>query len=310
MHDHTHHRAHHQAHHHSGNGHLKPLIWGLVITLLFAIVEAIGGWLSGSLALLGDAGHMITDSFSLALGAVAAWLAQKPASREMSFGWGRAEVLAAMINAMLMLLIVVGISIAAFDRLRNPQPVQGGMVMVIAALGLLVNIAVAWVLHRGEQTLNIRGALLHVMGDLLGSVAALIAGAVVYFTGWTPIDPLLSVLICILILFSSIRLLRDAVDVLMERVPRELSLPVVGEAMAMEAGVRSVHDLHIWRLDSRMISLSAHIVVDELSDWPQVLARLRRTLAQRFDIHHVTLQPEPRHLDPTPIIDRVSPSDQ
>ncbi|WP_066962610.1 cation diffusion facilitator family transporter [Microbulbifer sp. Q7] len=305
MHDHTHHRA----HHHSGSGHLKPLVWGLIITLVFAVVEAIGGWLSGSLALLGDAGHMITDSFSLALGAVAAWLAQKPASREMSFGWGRAEVLAAMINAMLMLLIVVGISIAAFDRLRNPQPVQGGMVMVIAALGLLVNIAVAWVLHRGEQTLNIRGALLHVVGDLLGSVAALMAGAVIYFTGWTPIDPLLSVLICILILFSSIKLLRDAVDVLMERVPRELSLPVVGESMAMEAGVRSVHDLHIWRLDSRMISLSAHIVVDELSDWPQVLARLRRTLVQRFDIHHVTLQPEPLHLDPTPIIDRVSPSD-
>lgn len=303
MHDHSHHRS----HDHGGGGHLKPLIWGLVITLAFAMVEAIGGWISGSLALLGDAGHMITDSFSLALGAVAALLAQKPASREMSFGWGRAEVLAAMINAVLMLLIVVGISIAAFNRLRDPQPVQGGMVMVIAAIGLLVNIAVAWVLHRGEQTLNIRGALLHVIGDLLGSVAALVAGAVIYFTGWTPIDPLLSVLICILILFSSVKLLRDAVDVLMERVPRELSLPVVGEAMAVEEGVRSVHDLHIWRLDSSMISLSAHIVVDDLAAWPQVLERLRKTLIQRFDIHHVTLQPEPLHLDPTPIIDRVSP---
>ena len=297
---------HDHAHHHSGNNHLKPLVWGLVITLVFAVVEAIGGWISGSLALLGDAGHMVTDSFSLALGAVAALLAQKPASREMSFGWGRAEVLAAIVNAVLMLLIVIGITIAAFNRLREPVPVQGGMVMLIAAIGLMVNVAVAWVLHRGEQTLNIRGALLHVMGDLLGSVAALIAGAVIYFTGWTPIDPLLSVLICLLILFSSIKLLRDAVDVLMERVPRELSLPVVGEAMAEVQGVRSVHDLHIWRLDSSMVSLSAHIVVDDLLAWPKVLEGLRKMLIQRFDIHHITLQPEPLQADKTPIIDRVS----
>ena len=290
---------HDHAHHHHGSGHLKPLVWGLVITLVFAFVEAVGGWLSGSLALLGDAGHMLTDSFSLALGAIAALLSKKPASREMSFGWGRAEVLAAMTNAVLMLLIVVGISIAAFDRLRNPQPVQGGMVMVIAAIGLLVNIVVAWVLHRGEQTLNIRGALLHVMGDLLGSVAALVAGAVIYFTGWTPIDPLLSVLICILILFASVKLLRDAVDVLMQRVPRELSLPVVGEVIAVEEGVRSVHDLHIWRLDSSMIFLSAHIVVDDLAAWPQVLERLQKTLEKRFAIHHITLQPEPLHPDVT-----------
>ena len=297
---------HDHSHHHHGNGHLKPLVWGLVITLIFAIVEAIGGWISGSLALLGDAGHMVTDSFSLALAAVAALLAQKPASREMSFGWGRAEVLAAMVNALLMLLIVAGISIAAFDRLRNPQPVQGGMVMLIASIGLLVNLVVAWVLHRGEQTLNIRGALLHVLGDLLGSVAALAAGAVIYFTGWTPVDPLLSVLICVLILFSSLKLLRDAVDVLMQRVPRELSLPVVGETLVAVEGVRSVHDLHIWRLDSRMVSLSAHIVVDDLSAWPRVLERLRETLSQRFDIHHVTLQPEPLQVDTVPIIDRIS----
>ncbi|MBY6210551.1 cation diffusion facilitator family transporter [Microbulbifer agarilyticus] len=299
---------HDHAHHHHSSGRLKPLVWGLVITFLFAIVEAVGGWLSGSLALLGDAGHMITDSFSLALGAVAALIARKPASRVMSFGWGRAEVLAAMVNALLMLLIVVGISMAAFDRLQNPQPVAGGVVMLIAAIGLLVNVAVAWVLHRGEQTLNIRGALLHVMGDLLGSVAALVAGGVIYFTGWTPIDPLLSMLICILILIASARLIRDAVDVLMARVPRELSLPIVAEAMALEEGVRSVHDLHIWRFDSSTILLSAHIIVDDLVAWPSVLERLRNTLSQRFGIHHITLQPEPLNLDPAPVIDRVSGS--
>ena len=298
MHEHTHHRH--------GSGHLRPLVWGLVITLAFAMVEAVGGWLSGSLALLGDAGHMATDGLALALGAVAALLAQKPADRRLSFGWGRAEVLAAIVNAVFMLLIIVAIGAAAIDRLRDPQPVKGGMVMLIAAIGLLVNILVAWTLHRGEQTLNIRGALLHVMGDLLGSVAALLAGAVIYFTGWTPIDPLLSLLICALILVSSLRLLRDAVDVLMERVPRELSLPVVGQTLAAVEGVRSVHDLHIWRLDSSTISLSAHIVVDELQAWPAVLERLRETLIKRFDIDHITLQPEPLAGNEPEIIDRVT----
>jgi len=288
VHDHVHHRR--------GSGHLRPLVWGLVITFVFAMVEAVGGWLSGSLALLGDAGHMATDSLSLALGAVAALLARRPADRELSFGWGRAEVLAAIVNAVFMLLIVIGIGYAAVDRLRDPQPVAGGTVMLIAFIGLLVNVLVAWTLQRGEQTLNIRGALLHVMGDLLGSVAALVAGSVIYFTGWTPIDPLLSLLICVLILFSSLRLLRDAVDVLMERVPRELSLPVVGETLATVEGVRSVHDLHIWRLDSSTISLSAHIVVDDLQAWPAVLERLRQALIVRFGIDHITLQPEPIRL--------------
>ncbi|GAB2878777.1 cation diffusion facilitator family transporter [Microbulbifer echini] len=298
MHDHVHHR--------NGNGALRPLLIALILTLGFSFVEAIGGWLSGSLALLSDAGHMLTDSFALALGAVAAVLAKKPADRELSFGWGRAEVLAAVTNGLIMLLIVVGIAIAAIDRLRNPQPVHGSTVMLIAFIGLLINIIAAWVLYRGERTLNIRGALLHVMGDMLGSVAALISGAVIYFTGWVPIDPLLSLLICLLILFSCVRLLRDAVDVLMERVPRELSLPVVGETLAGVIGVRSVHDLHIWRLDSSTISLSAHIVVDDLSAWPAVLERLRETLIKRFDIEHITLQPEPIEQPSPRIIDKVT----
>ncbi|MFA0811336.1 cation diffusion facilitator family transporter [Microbulbifer epialgicus] len=298
MHDHVHHR--------NGNGALRPLLIALILTLSFSVVEAIGGWLSGSLALLGDAAHMLTDTFALALGAIAAMLAKKPADRELSFGWGRAEVLAAVTNALIMLLIVVGISFMAINRLRNPQPVHGSTVMLIAAVGLLINILAAWVLLRGERTLNIRGALLHVMGDMLGSIAALASGAVIYFTGWVPIDPLLSLLICFLILISCVRLLRDAVDVLMERVPRELSLPVVGETLAGITGVRSVHDLHIWRLDSSTISLSAHIVVDDLHAWPAVLERLRETLIKRFGIDHITLQPEPIEQVRLRVIDKVS----
>ncbi|WKD50735.1 cation diffusion facilitator family transporter [Microbulbifer spongiae] len=298
MHDHVHHR--------NGNGALRPLLIAFLLTLGFSFVELVGGWLSGSLALLSDAGHMLTDAFALALGAVAAALAKKPADRDLSFGWGRAEVLAAVINGVIMLLIVAGISFAAIDRLRNPQPVQGATVMLIAAIGLLVNVLAAWTLYRGERTINIRGALLHVMGDLLGSMAALVSGAVIYLSGWLPIDPLLSLLICLLILISCVRLLRDAVDVLMERVPRELSLPVVGETLAQVSGVRSVHDLHIWRLDSSTVSLSAHIVVDDLSAWSAVLERLRETLIKRFGIEHITLQPEPIDQVGPVIIDRVS----
>lgn len=295
MHDHVHQQT--------GSNHLKPLIWALLITFAFAIIEAIGGWLSGSLALLSDAGHMVTDAAALSLGAIAAALARKPAGSRLSFGWGRAEVLAAIINALFMLAIVIGIAYAAIARLSSPQPVAGGTVMLIAAIGLTINIGVAWLLHRGEQTLNIRGALLHVMGDLLGSVGALIAGFTIWLTGWTPIDPILSLLICVLILISGFRLLRDALHVVMEGVPRELDLPEVGKTMAAVVGVRSVHDLHIWRLDSSTISLSAHVVVDQLTAWPGVLNGLRETLIQRFGIEHITLQPEPIELARVAIAD-------
>ncbi|HET9680137.1 MAG TPA: cation diffusion facilitator family transporter [Gammaproteobacteria bacterium] len=288
MHDHVHHKE--------GTNHLKPLIWALLITFAFAIVEAVGGWLSGSLALLSDAGHMVTDVAALALGAIAAALARKPAGQQLSFGWGRAEVLAAIINVLFMLAIITGIGYAAIARLQAPQPVNGTLVMLIAAIGLIINIGVAWVLHRGEQTLNIRGALLHVVGDLLGSVGALIAGAVIWLTGWTLIDPILSLVICLLILVSALRLLRDAIHVLIEGVPRELDLPHVGKSMATVDGVRSVHDLHIWRLDSSTISLSAHVVVDDLRAWPGVLVGLREILIQHFGIEHITLQPEPIEL--------------
>lgn len=300
MHDHVHNR--------SGSGHLKPLVWALIITFVFAIVEAIGGWVSGSLALLGDAGHMVTDAASLGLGAIAALLAQRPATERHSFGWGRAEVLAAIANAVFMLAIIAGIGYAAIDRLLEPRPVRGGLVMLVAGIGLLVNLSVAGILHRGEQTLNIRGALLHVMGDLLGSVAALLAGLVIWLTGWTPIDPILSLLICVLILISSLRLLRDALHVVMEGVPRELDLPEVGKTLAGIEGVRSVHDLHIWRLDSSTVSLSAHVVVDDLKAWPAVLERLRETLIRRFAIHHITLQPEPLDIAHIPLGDVERPA--
>jgi cobalt-zinc-cadmium efflux system protein len=279
--------------HHSHSHANRTLLWAVVITLSFAGVEAFGGWISNSLALMGDAGHMLTDASALGLAAFAAWLMHRPASQRHSYGLARAEVLAALINSLLMIGIVVGIVIAAVDRLSNPHPVTAGMVMGIAFIGLLVNIAVAWVLHRGEQSLNTRAALLHVLGDLLGSVAALVAGAVIWLTGWTLIDPLLSLLICALILVSSLRLLREAVHVIMEGVPLGIDLHEVGTAMANVEGVASVHDLHIWTVSSGNIALSAHVMVENIQGWQPVLNILQHLLHDRFDIEHTTIQPEP-----------------
>jgi cobalt-zinc-cadmium efflux system protein len=269
----------------------SQLLWALVLTLGFAGVEALAGFWSGSLALLGDAGHMVTDSASLALAAAAVWLSRRPPSPRHSYGLGRVETLAALANVLLMVVVVAGISVVAIRRVLAPVAVNGETVTLVAVVGLLVNVGVAWMLMRGEQTLNTRGALLHVLGDLAGSVAALLAGAVIVYTGWTPIDPLLSLAICALVLASSLRLLREVLQALLEGVPAHLSLAAIGRALASVAGVRSVHDLHVWTLSSNRIALSAHLVVDNLSAWPAVLAGARHVLHEQ-GISHFTLQPE------------------
>ncbi len=302
-HDHDEHHEHHEDaqhthgahaghvhHHHADAG--PRLIWALLLTLGFAAVEAVTGFWSGSLALLGDAGHMVTDSASLALAAFAAWLAQRPPTQRHTYGYGRVETLAALANVLFMVLVVVGISVVAVRRILDPAAVNGEAVTLVAALGLGLNIGVAWLLMHGEQTMNTRGALLHVLGDLLGSVAALVSGAVIMWTGWMTVDPLLSLLICVLMLASSLRLLREVLQALMEGVPISLSSEQVGRLLAAIPGVASVHDLHIWTLSSSRIALSAHLVVESLERWPTVLAASRHALAEQ-GIEHVTLQPEP-----------------
>ncbi|MES1945313.1 cation diffusion facilitator family transporter [Salinisphaera sp. PC39] len=280
----------HDHHHHASGG--RALLLSLVLTTAFAAVEAVGGWLSGSLALLSDAGHMITDSSSLAIGAFAAWLATRPVSRRHSFGLQRAEVLGALVNVVFMFGVVALVAASAVQRLAEPREVAGGVVMVIGGLGLLVNLIVAWILTRGAQTMNVRGALLHVMGDLLGSVAAVTSGLVILLTGWMPIDPLLSLFVALLILVSAGRLLREVLHVLMEGVPRELDAEAVSAALTGHDGVRAVHDLHIWALSSHHYALSAHVDVRDLESWRELLPRLQETLRRRFGITHSTLQPE------------------
>ncbi|MGE5319836.1 MAG: cation diffusion facilitator family transporter [Hyphomicrobiaceae bacterium] len=294
MHAHNHdHSAHAHGHAHTthaeGNG---KLIVALLLTLSFAGVEALAGWWSGSLTLFSDAAHMFTDSSALGLAAAAAWLARRPPSFRHSYGLVRAEVLAALFNSLLMLVLLGYIVHEAVDRFGTPHTVSGGTVISVGSIGLGINMLVAWVLSRGEHTLNSRAALLHVLGDILGSVAAISAGVVIVTTGWTPIDPLLSLLVAALILVSALRLLREVVHVLMEGVPGHVRLDVVGQDLAALDGVLRVHDLHVWTLSSGSIALSAHLEIRNLSDWPRLLCAARECLDARHGIRHVTLQPE------------------
>ena len=281
------------AHHHLGHGGVsKKLLIALLLTLSFAAVQAVVGWWAHSLALLADAAHMVADSTALGLAAAAAWLARRPPSLSHSYGFVRAEVLAALFNGVLMLALIGFIVHEAFQRLGAPRDVAAGAVVGVGLLGLGVNLLVAWVLSRGEATLNSRAALLHVIGDALGSVAAIASGIVILATGWTPIDPLLSLFVALLIFISALRLLREVLHVLMEGVPGRIHLETVGRDLAALPGVIRVHDLHVWTLSSGTVALSAHLEIRDLADWPKQLAASRALLSRRYAITHVTLQPE------------------
>lgn len=264
----------------------------LVITAVYAGVELAGGIWSQSLALISDAGHMFSDALALGIAAVAAWFARRPAGERHSYGWARAEVIGAMLNGLLMLPVIVLLVVEAVQRLMEPRSVMAGGVMVIAFIGLLINAAVAYVLSRSAHNLNARAALVHVLSDLVSSLAALIAGAVIYVTEWTLIDPILSLVIAGLILMTTLRLLRDTLHVLMEGVPAAVGFSEIGNALAAIPGVTSVHDLHVWGITPESVSLSAHMEIEKLEDWPEILSRSRRLLHERFAIDHVTLQPE------------------
>ena len=270
----------------------RTLAVAVIVTLAFAAVEALAGWWSGSLALLGDAGHMLTDAVALLIAALAARVALLPPSARHSYGMARAELVAAFVNAAFMLTVVGMLVVEGIARLLDPVEVEGTTVAVVAGVGLVLNLGVAWMLSRGGRDLNVRAALLHVVGDALGSVAALVSGVVVMLTGWTRIDPALTFVIAGLIGFSSIRLAREALHGLMEGVPFHLSLPEIGKAMAGVPGVLSVHDLHVWSISSERVALSAHVVLGGMDQWNGVLAGLRTLLKARFGIEHITLQPE------------------
>ncbi len=277
----------------NGDPRVQRALWAvLLLTGGFALVEIVAGFLAGSLALLSDAGHMVTDVAALGLALFANVVGRRAPSQRASYGYGRAEVLAAFVNAVVMLAVVAVIAIEAVRRLLEPTPVQGQAVFAVALAGLVINILCAWLLSRVSGSLNTRGAMIHVLGDLLGSLAAIIAGGVIMATGWMPIDPILSIVVSLLILRSTIALLKQSTGVLMEGVPTHLDYNAIGQALARLPGVTGVHDLHVWNMTAERPALSAHIALADGTAWPQTLARAQRMLAQEFAIEHVTLQPD------------------
>jgi cobalt-zinc-cadmium efflux system protein len=282
----------HGHHHHAPHATGGALRAAAALTIAFAVVEAAGGWWTGSLALLSDAGHMLTDGAALALAAAAAWMARRPPSERHSYGLGRAEIVAAFANSGTMLLIVVALGYESIVRLGAPAPVNGAAAALIALAGLALNLVILRRLSPHGHDLNARAARLHVLGDTLGSIAALASGVVIALWGWTRIDPIASLAICVLIAISSVRLLRESLHALMEGVPHGLSVETVGSEMASVGGVVSVHDLHVWMLSGSRMALSAHVVVGSMAHWERTRRDLQSRLHEKFGIDHVTLQPE------------------
>lgn len=281
---------------HLGRRHAAPpmgrLAWVFGLTALFMVVEAVGGWLSGSLALLADAGHMLTDVGALGLTLVTAWIARRPASLTKTYGYVRWEILAALVNGAVLFGIAALIVAEAADRIREPAPIQGGLFLAVALAGLVVNGVSLALLHgQHHDHLNTRGAYLHVLGDLLGSVGAVAAAGIVLATGWTLADPIISVALSLLILVGGWRLVRESVDVLLEAVPGHIALDDVEARMRRVPGVTAVHDLHVWTVTSGMVAMSGHALVPDLARHPAVLDGLRAAVAE-LGIGHVTIQLE------------------
>ncbi len=271
----------------------RALMIAAGLTATFMVVEAVGGLVTGSLALLADAGHMLSDSFSLFLALGAVMLAARPSTSKRTFGLKRAEILAALVNGILLVLVSVWVIVEAIRRLDDPVEILGGGMMVIAIAGLLINLIAARVLYRaGGDSLNVKAALRHVIADVAGSVGVIIAAGVIILTGWEPIDAIVSILISLLIAASAWSVLRESVDVLLESTPEGMDAEEVGMAMASMPKVEQVHDLHIWQITSGFPTLSAHVLVGPGADCHGARRDLEVMLHDRFEIDHTTLQVE------------------
>lgn len=270
----------------------------LGLVLLYMGAEVVGGILTNSLALLADAGHMLSDAAALGLALFALWFARRPAPTSHTFGYYRAEILAALANGATLVAISIYIFWEAVQRFRSPPEVQGGLMMAVAAGGLVINLAGLLILRGGrEESLNVRGAWLHVLTDMLGSVQALVAGGLIWWLGWNWADPVASVLIGLLVVYSSWTLLAESVGVLMQRAPGRIDVDEIREALVSMEGVVGVCDMHVWTVTSGLESLSAHVIVEEGRTGREMLRRVRDLVHDRFDIDHVTIQLEPVGFD-------------
>jgi len=271
----------------------RRLKLALVISSLYFFAELIAGFLTNSLALLSDAGHMVSDIAAMSLSLFAFRLARRPATLYSTYGYHRVEILAALFNGLALWLIVGVIFTAAYNRFFEPPEVRSHGMIVVAFIGLLVNVAAGWILYESRhENLNMHGAYLHVVSDAVGSVGAIVAGIIMLTTGWYLADPLVGVFIGVLILYSSWSLIRDSVSILMQSVPKGIRLEEVQETIEAVAGVSKVHDLHVWAVTSGIFTLSAHAVVENGENFHKVLNGIERTLKERFNIEHTTIQLE------------------
>ena len=281
------------AHGSAGTSNRRRLAIVLVLVATYMVAEVVGGLLTNSLALLADAGHMLSDAGALTLSLFAIWIARKPATARRTYGYYRTEILAALLNGATLVAISIYIFIEAFSRFGEPPHVQGALMLSIATGGLLINLVGLWMLNAGRgESLNVRGAWLHVLTDALGSVGAITAGALIWAFGWNWADPVASVVIGILVLYSSWALMKEAVNVLLEGTPEHIDLGEVEEMIRETVGVQEVHDLHVWTITSGMLSLSAHVVVEGSAYQPETVAKIRERLHERFGIDHSTIQIE------------------
>ena len=283
--------AHGHPHPHDHAATRRSLALALALTATFTVVEVVGGLLTGSLALLADAGHMLADDFSLGIALFAGWLARRPATATRTFGFQRAEILAALFNGAALVAISIWIFVEAGRRFADPPEVEGGWLLVIAARGLAVNLAAAAILSRGApDNLNVAAALRHVFADVLGSIGVITSATVILLTGWDLVDPLISILIGLLVLGSSWTVLRDSIRILLEATPAGIDAQEVGRAMVGVDGVQEVHDLHVWTVTSGFPALAAHVLVGRDDDCHARRRELEEVLRRRFGIEHTTLQ--------------------
>lgn len=295
-HAHAHPHPHARHHDHLRGASQRTLLIVLSLTFGYMLAEAIGGYLANSLALLSDAGHMLTDVAALALALIAIRFASRSATPRKTYGFYRLEILAALANGVTLIVLSLLICVEAYHRLLAPEQVQGWTLIWISAGGLAANLISAWLLSRSHhESLNVRGAFLHVLGDLLGSVAAIAAGVMIIWRGWAWADPVFSLIISLLIIYSSWRLVADAVNVLLEGTPSHINAAAVEEAVRTVSGVRAVHDLHIWTITSGRHAVTAHVVINDARESYRILREVRELLAERFALTHSTIQVE----DPT-----------
>ncbi len=270
----------------------RALSWALALTVVFAVAEVAGGLVSHSLALLADAGHMVTDAGALGLSLFVLWIARRPPTAEKSFGYYRLEILAALFNGALLIVVTVGIVLAAVRRLAQPPQIRSGIMLAVALLGLAANVVAVVMLHRArDENLNTRSAYLHILGDTLGSIGTIAAAGVILATGWVLADPAISIGIAVLILVSAIRLVSESVDILLEASPRHVSLDGLRTAIGAVAGVADVHDVHVWTVSNGLVAMSAHATVADPARHQAALEEICRQV-RAFGIQHVTIQME------------------